>query len=275
MDSSQAGMAVIMSQHMQIYPLPAFNDNYIWCLRPAYLTGLTVVDPGDAEVVLQHLKSMALRLEAILVTHHHYDHTDGIERLQQECGSIPVFGPASSPCKSITRPLGHSKIVSLMGLTLQIIEVPGHTLDHIAYYSEQEEFLLCGDTLFMAGCGRIFEGTAAQLHSSLTQLAQLPGTVKVYPTHEYTLANLAFAQTIEPTNQKIAAVQQTCQELRHTGQATLPTTIAQELAINPFLRLDISAVRQRVTNYAAQHLNIAVKDKISCFAALRQWKNNF
>jgi hydroxyacylglutathione hydrolase len=264
-----------MAQCVQIYPLPAFNDNYIWCLRQSNLPELVVVDPGDAKVVLQHLALEALQLKAILVTHHHYDHTNGIDLLQQQCGPIPVFGPASSPCNGINQPLEHTQNLPLLDLSLQVIRVPGHTLDHIAYYAEKDEFLLCGDTLFMAGCGRIFEGTPAQLQASLTTLAQLPGTVKIYPTHEYTLANLAFAQTVEPSNQMLATVLQQCQVLRHSGQPTLPSTIQQELAINPFLRLDSTEVMQQASNYAAKHLDIIVNDNMSCFIALRQWKNNF
>ncbi len=264
-----------MTQYIQIYPLPAFEDNYIWCLRQGDLPTVVIVDPGDAEVVLQHLENKSLQLQAILVTHHHVDHTHGIERLKQEYGTVPVFGPANSPCNSITQPMKHGQTISLLNLKLKIIAVPGHTLDHIAYYAQEDEFLLCGDTLFMAGCGRVFEGTPSQLQSSLNQLTKLPGTVRVYPTHEYTLANLAFAQTVEPCNEMIATVIQRCKALRRNGQPTLPSTIAQELVINPFLRLDVTAVLQQAIDYGDKHLGIKVKDKISCFTVLRQWKNNF
>ncbi len=180
---------------MQIIPLPAFRDNYIWLLRHGATA--TVVDPGDAAPVLRYLADEGLTLAAILITHHHSDHVGGVDALLA-AHPVPVYGPAREDIASITRRVGGGDRVSVAGVEFQVIDVPGHTAGHVAYYAAPN--LFCGDTLFAAGCGRIFDGTPAQLHASLERLAELPGDTQVYCTHEYTLSNLAFAAAVEPNN---------------------------------------------------------------------------
>jgi len=253
---------------IDIIPLPAFRDNYIWLLRRGATA--VVVDPGDAAVVERHLAGHGLQLGAILITHHHADHIGGVTALTAE-RAIPVFGPAAEPIVGVNRPLAEGDAVDLpvLGVRLQALEVPGHTRTHIAYLAPGA--LFCGDTLFSAGCGRLLGGTAAQLHDSLRRLADLPDDTAVYCTHEYTLANLAFARAAEPDNAARDAWLAECEQLRAAGRPTLPSRIGRERRINPFLRTTEPAVIEAV----AAHCGARPAGSRECFAALRAWKDDF
>ena len=255
---------------LNLVALPAFDDNYIWLLHDGQRA--LVVDPGDADVVFQALKRLSLRLETILVTHHHIDHTGGVDVLRDTTGAT-VFGPLTETMPEPIRRLQGGDKVQALGLTFDVIDVPGHTSGHIAYYcnsSDAAPLLFCGDTLFSGGCGRLFEGTPAQMLASLTKLAVLPGNTRVCCTHEYTLSNLKFARAVEPNNADLIQYQQQCMALREANVSTLPSTIARELRINPFLRSD-----QAEVVHAAQQLDPAATDAVAVFTAIRQWKNNF
>jgi len=251
---------------MHIIPLPAFRDNYIWALHDG--RHAVVVDPGDAAPVQAFLAAQGLALVAILATHHHDDHVGGIEALLQ-LGPVPVFGPAREAIPGMTHQLAEGDRIRLprLDLELAVLDVPGHTLGHIAYTSPG--LLFCGDTLFSAGCGRLFEGSAAQLHASLAKLAALPPDTRVFCTHEYTLSNLAFARRVEPDNPAREDYLRICEELRARAQPTLPSTIGRERAVNPFLR-----VREpQIVASVGRWLGHPPADAADCFAALREWKN--
>ncbi|WP_065340467.1 hydroxyacylglutathione hydrolase [Azoarcus olearius] len=253
---------------MQIIPLPAFRDNYIWVLHDDHRA--VVVDPGDAAPVLGFLAERGLALEAVLVTHHHPDHVDGIAGIVSR-HPAPVYGPAAETIAGVTVRLREGDTVLLPGLRMQlgVLDVPGHTAGHIAYHGNG--YLFCGDTLFSAGCGRLFEGTAAQMAASLDKLAALPDDTVVYCTHEYTLSNLAFAAAAEPVNIARDNYRKACEALRQQGLPTLPTSIGREKAINPFLRTRQPGVVAGV----AAHTGTTPDTPLACFAALREWKNVF
>lgn len=252
--------------------LPAFNDNYIWLLTRAERPGKAcVVDPGDADVVMKALAERELELECILITHHHADHTGGVNTLVSH-SQAQVFGPADSPFKEISQPLADGDEINVLGLPLQVLGVPGHTLDHIAYlHKASAPQLFCGDTLFLAGCGRLFEGSATQMLQAMKRFKALAANTQVYCTHEYSLSNLAFAQAVEPNNVAIAQVIADCKALRAKALPTLPSSIAQELRINPFLRTDQAHVIAAACSQADKKLS----DETDIFAVLREWKNNF
>ena len=254
---------------MTLIPLPAFTDNYIWMLHDGH--GALVVDPGDAEPVLHALSGTGLQLHTILVTHHHQDHTGGLRPLREATGAT-VYGPAHEPIAEVQHRLQDGDQVQALGLDFKVMDVPGHTAGHIAYYGgpHAAPLLFCGDTLFSGGCGRLFEGTAAQMLASLERLAALPGHTQVCCTHEYTLSNLRFAREVDPDNQALVDYQQRCQALRAAAQPTLPSSIAQELAINPFLRSHEAAL---ITS--ARRFDAAGVDQHGAFATLRQWKNQY
>ncbi len=251
---------------MQIIPLPAFRDNYIWLLRHGATA--TVVDPGDAAPVLRYLADEGLTLGAILVTHHHSDHVGGIDALLAAY-PVPVYGPVRENIASITRRVGDGDVVSVPGGEFQVIDVPGHTAGHVAYYAAP--VLFCGDTLFAAGCGRVFDGTPAQLHASLERLAELPGDTQVYCTHEYTLSNLAFAAAVEPNNSAIAERMALCQALRADEHPTVPFRLDGERRSNPFLRTR----EEEVIHQAEAQAGHALNGPEAVFTALREWKNRF
>ncbi len=255
---------------MKLIPLPAFADNYIWMLHDGQQA--LVVDPGDAAPVLQALDREGVQLQSILVTHHHADHTGGVDALRQATGA-QVFGPARETIPEPLRRLQEGDTVQALGLAFQVLDVPGHTAGHIAYYCagmDGTPLLFCGDTLFSAGCGRLFEGTATQMLASLNKLAALPGDTRVCCTHEYTLSNLKFALEVEPDNAALVAYYQRCQDLRAQGQVTLPSSIALEQAINPFLRS-----QQPTIAASARRFDAAGVDQHGVFATLRQWKNQY
>lgn len=256
---------------LSITPIPAFTDNYLWLLHRG--KSAVVVDPGDARPVRSELAARQLALEAILVTHHHADHVGGLAELRTAFPDAPVYGPAAEAAtiRGLTVPLREGDRVELgaLGVGLTVWEVPGHTLGHIAYVAPG--FVLCGDTLFSAGCGRLFEGTPEQLHHSLARLAALPDATAVYCTHEYTLSNLAFAAAVEPGRAELAAEISRVQALRKVGRPSLPTTIGREKKINPFLRVNEKSVWEA----AARQVGEPLASEIKAFAALRRWKDNF
>ncbi|HVL74548.1 MAG TPA: hydroxyacylglutathione hydrolase [Noviherbaspirillum sp.] len=255
---------------LQVLTVPAFQDNYLWLIHDG--EHAAVVDPGDAAPVLEALREHRLSLVAILLTHHHADHVGGVEALLRQF-KVPVFGPANDGIAAVTVPLREDDIVDVpqLGLTLRVLEVPGHTLGHIAYHAPQPGWLFCGDTLFAGGCGRLFEGTAEQMAASLGKLALLPDQTQVYCAHEYTIANLRFALEVEPANQALQQRMQQEQAKRAQGRPTVPSTIAVEKATNPFLRYRETAIADRLI----QEGHLSSREPIAVFAALRHWKNSY
>ncbi len=252
---------------MNILPLPAFTDNYIWLIEENGKA--SVVDPGDAKVVDSYLKENGLKLENILITHHHYDHTGGVEQLKEsyECN---VYGPYDSPFKGVEIKLKENDEISIHGCSFKIIEVPGHTLDHIAYYSEEQNVLFCGDTLFSGGCGRIFEGTPSQMYESLSKLSVLDLSTKIYCTHEYTQSNLDFAIKVEPCNDHLVEYKNIIDEKRFQNEISLPTNLRLEKDINPFLRSHILEIKENIKDFAKTDN----PTDLETFTAVRSLKDN-
>lgn len=253
---------------MEIVPIPAFRDNYIWTLVEN--DWAVCVDPGDAEPVLNYLTQHRLKLLAIINTHHHWDHTGGNIELMEQF-QVPLYAPRNENINGVTHRLAEGDDVTLqpIGVRLRVFDIPGHTAGHIALYND--DMVFCGDTLFAGGCGRLFEGTAQQMTSSLAKLASLDKDTKIYCGHEYTLANLAFAKAVEPDNLKIAEREKRESAKRAEGRPTLPSTMSEELETNPFLRCGVPAVVEAAQNHCGQLL----PDNVAVFAALREWKNNF
>jgi hydroxyacylglutathione hydrolase len=282
---------------LEIFPLPAFEDNYIWCLRRD--GAIAVVDPGDAAPVLKHIAKSGDRLCAILITHHHHDHIDGIAELTAR-HSVPVFAPAAEAIAGTTQPVSNGDRVALpeLGIEFDVLDVAGHTRGHVAYYASAgpsqggisppvggsepnlrawgantagRGTLFCGDTLFGCGCGRLFEGTAAQLHAALSRIAVLPRLTFAYCAHEYTASGIRFARAVEPGNANVEARGAEVARLLALRQPTVPFTIADELATNPFLRCNkpgvIASVRKRLGRDPTNELDV--------FTALREWRDHF
>jgi len=303
---------------LAVTAVPAFDDNYLWLVHaPADPRQVLVVDPGDATAVEAALRAQDLVLAGILVTHHHGDHVGGLKALvaahgpQAACGSelardsavgsklpptgnlgseltptkaaLPVFGPGNEDIEGSTHPVQGGDRVELpaLGLSFAVLDVPGHTRGHIAYAGHGAVF--CGDTLFSGGCGRLFEGTPAQMYASLGALAALPPATQVYCAHEYTASNLRFALAVEPDNAALVAYAAEVAALRAADQATVPTTVARERAINPFLRTTVPKVRAAAAGFAAEAgltsgtggTPAPDDDAIATLAALREWKNRF
>ena len=260
---------------LAVTTVPAFDDNYLWLVHaPADPRQVLVVDPGDAAAVEAALRAQGLVLAGILVTHHHGDHVGGVQALVAGA-ALPVFGPGNEDIEGITHPVQGGARVELpaLGLSFAVLDVPGHTRGHIAYAGHGAVF--CGDTLFSGGCGRLFEGTPAQMYASLGALAALPPETQVYCAHEYTASNLRFALAVEPDNAALVAYTAEVAALRAAGQATVPTTVARERAINPFLRTTEPAVRAAAAGFAVEAGLNAANDDIATLAALREWKNRF
>lgn len=257
---------------IETIPVAAFSDNYIWLIPVPGKSGrdrVLVVDPGDAGPVIDYLERHDLVPEAILITHHHFDHVGGVKALVARY-RVPVYGPARSPAQGIDHPLRDGDRLTFGEATaFTVLEVPGHTLDHIAYHGNG--LLLCGDTLFAAGCGRLFEGSAEQMHASLSRLAALPGATRICCGHEYTLANLLFARAADPDNPAVAARLAAVRQLRANDRPTLPSTVDEEQATNPFLRCDQPALAAAASRHSGQPLSGATE----VFAALRDWKDSF
>lgn len=258
---------------LQLHAIPAFNDNYIWLLHNGQ--SAAVVDPGDANPVLQTLKKLNLDLCAILVTHHHHDHVGGIADLVATFPQAVVYGPAQESIPHRQHALAEGDEVDLdpLAIRLQVLDIPGHTAGHIAYFghnSPEAPILFCGDTLFSGGCGRLFEGTPAQMLESLEKLSALPANTLVCAAHEYTLSNLVWALDVEPDNPQLHDYYQQAGDLRAANTPTLPSILARELQINPFLRTHIPTVQLN----AAKQSGRKAHNRIDVFAQLREWKNN-
>jgi hydroxyacylglutathione hydrolase len=249
---------------LKVTPIQAFEDNYIWLLQLG--DNAVVIDPGDAQPVLKTLHEHRLKLTAILITHHHHDHIDGVIELLTHY-DVPVYAPAYRTYPFKHTPVLDDQLIELkeIGLKLQVMWTPGHTLDHIVYYSKQ--YLFCGDTLFSAGCGRLFEGTAQQMLESLKKIKSLPQSTQIFCTHEYTLKNIAFALTLDPNNIKLIDRKQQVESLRQAHLPSLPTTLALEVDTNPFLRchhLDI------IQNSGAKS-----DEELDVFTTIRKLRNNY
>ncbi|WPN61218.1 hydroxyacylglutathione hydrolase [Pseudomonas sp. P9_35] len=254
---------------IQISALPAFTDNYIWLLQDHATQRCAVVDPGDAAPVQAWLEAHpGWVLSDILITHHHHDHVGGVQALKNATNAT-VYGPASENIPARDQALHDNDKVSVLGWDFDVYAVPGHTLGHIAYY--HHGLLFCGDTLFAAGCGRLFEGTPAQMHHSLSRLAALPEDTLVYCTHEYTLGNMKFAAAVEPGNPDVAARLEKVGRQRSEGIMTLPSTLALEKLTNPFLRTTETSVKQKADERNGQRNQTPSE----VFAALRAWKDTF
>ena len=258
---------------LTIVPIPAFTDNYLWVIHDD--ANAIAIDPGDALPVIDYLAAHDLALSAILITHHHYDHVGGIGALKQWCGeNIPVYAPETSNIKGRTHTADPTKMVSIaaLGLDFKVLSLPGHTLDHIAFYSATHGLCFCGDVLFAGGCGRLREGTSSQAQHSLAQLRALPIETQIFCAHEYTLANLRFALIVEPNNAALKARIAVETQKRAENKPTLPTTIGLEIATNPFLRWDASEVKLAAERASSGTIDRnASPDEI--FGAIRAWKD--
>ncbi len=250
-------------------PVAALQDNYIWLVKHG--TDAFIIDPGDARPIIDYLRAESLRLRAIIITHDHADHVAGIPAIRKEFPAITVYGPASEARQYSDHRLAAGDEISLLSETvkLQVIATPGHTKGHIALYGNG--FLFCGDALFSCGCGRLFTGDAAYLAETMRQFANLDGSLQVCCGHEYTLANIKFALSVEPDNEQLRSWETEATKLAAQGLPTLPVTLQQEFATNPFLRYRVPAVRQAASTHASRQLN----DDEQVLAELRSWKDNF
>ena len=254
---------------IEVIPIKAFTDNYIWALVSK--ESVYVVDPGDPNPVLSFLEENDFILEGILITHHHFDHTGGIKTLVDKF-NVPVFGPSGSNIEGISVELKENDSIQIFGQNFKVFEVPGHTLDHIAYYSEKDQKLLfCGDTLFSGGCGRLFEGTPSQMYDSLTKLKNLSPETFVYCTHEYTESNLNFAVVVNDENEFLKKYHLEVKDKRKNDEITLPSTIEKELRINPFLRLSDENIITNASNFNSSKLT----KEVDTLKAVREWKDSF
>jgi hydroxyacylglutathione hydrolase len=256
---------------LNIQPITAFTDNYIWLLYDDATRQAFVVDPGDAEPVIRALQSLQLELTGILITHHHFDHVGGVQTLCDRFKPV-VYGPVNPSIEDVTKRVSASDTVDVLGMAFSVIEVPGHTLDHIAYFHDgATPVVFCGDTLFAGGCGRLFEGNPPMMLRSLESLAALPPATRVYCAHEYTLANLAFAQAVEPHSELLSDRITVAQATRSRGEPTVPSDIALELATNPFLRCNNAQLKASVQEQGKS----AGHSTLETFTAVRAWKDSF
>lgn len=258
---------------MQITPIPAFSDNYIWQLQSPSTNHLLLVDPGDDKAALSAIAGKG-DLTAILITHHHYDHVDGVAAIKQAYPNAVVYGPDTGKIAHlIDEVVAEGSCFTPNGFDVEfnVMHLPGHTLDHLAYYNATLAILISGDVIFCGGCGRMFEGTPELYSHSLNRIAQLPAHTKIYCTHEYTLANLQFARHLEPNNLALANHQQQVMQLRANEQVSLPTDVGLELKINPFLR----CLNPEIKQHLEQHFAETITDYASAFALTRRWKDKF
>lgn len=254
---------------MKVIPVHAFSDNFIWLVTNEAMQRTAIVDPGDAKPVLAALQDRGMLPTAILITHHHSDHVGGIAGMLEAYPDLPVYAPANERIPHRTHALVDGDTVALndLGLTFSVLDVPGHTAGHIAYYGHNG--LFCGDTLFGTGCGRVFDGTMNELSASLQRIATLPPETEVYCAHEYTLDNIGFAKWVEEDNADLMARQEACWALLDSGQNTVPFALGGELKSNPFLRTDVPAVIAKAEEIAGRRLNAPAE----VFTALRIWKD--
>ena len=254
---------------LKISPINAFSDNYIWLIQTN--EGNTLVDPGDSKPVISTIDKLGITIDDILITHHHFDHIGGLESLEPLIKGS-VIGPKNSAIDLLDKHVGEGDIIESIGLQFSVFEVPGHTLDHIAFYSETEkEVLFCGDTIFSGGCGRVFEGTFEQMNHSLEKLMNLPSKTEIYCAHEYTLSNLQFALMAEPNNVDLKEYELNSKNKRERNIPTIPTTLDQELQINPFLRVAETSLREAISD-KLDHSNITSNAEV--FGFLRSWKDS-
>lgn len=251
--------------------IPAFADNYLWLISHDAPGDAWAVDPGDAKPILDILQKKNLQLQGVLLTHHHPDHDGGIPTLKEHFPGLRVLAGENSRSPHTTERLEESDCLAILGTSFRIMAVPGHTLDHIAFYSPELEALFCGDTLFAGGCGRLFEGTPAQMYDSLQKIAALPVSTRIYCAHEYTETNLRFACVAEPSNSALQERQKAVRRLRQEGKPTIPSLLAEELATNPFLRCRETHLAQAASQYSGTN----VASGLETFAILRSWKNVF
>ena len=258
-----------------ISPIPAFKDNYIWAI--AHFDQVWIVDPGDASPVKSFLSRHNFKLAGILITHHHYDHTSGISKLLSDHPRTPVYG-TTGRVPEISKSVEEGDRVSLGDIELSVISVPGHTSDHIAYFGnipDNGPCLFCGDTLFSAGCGRLFEGSPSDMQSSIDKLSKLPDETKIFCAHEYTMANLQFAKAVMPENEAVQQRITECKALVQNKRPTLPALLAEEKQYNPFLMTATPEVVRAVCDQSSAHMDKQSLDKAHVFGALRYWKDQF
>jgi len=254
---------------LKISPINAFSDNYIWLIQTN--EGNTLVDPGDSKPIISTIDKLGITIDDILITHHHFDHIGGLESLKPLIKGS-VIGPKNNAIDLLDKHVSEGDIIESIGLEFSIFEVPGHTLDHIAFYSETEkEVLFCGDTIFSGGCGRVFEGTFEQMNHSLEKLISLPSKTEIYCAHEYTLSNLQFALMAEPDNVDLKEYELNSKNKRERNIPTIPTTLGQELQINPFLRVAETSLREAISD-KLDHSNITSNAEV--FGFLRSWKDS-
>ena len=261
---------MLKSRMLKIIPLPAFTDNYIWAI--VYGNSCVVVDPGDSSPVFDFLESNNLDLESILITHHHFDHTGGMLALAKKY-DCPVYGPTGDHIEGLTSKISEGDEINIFNFKFKIFETPGHTLDHIAYFhsSDKGSYLFCGDTLFSGGCGRLFEGTAENMFSSLNKFISLPEETQVFCAHEYTQSNLKFALSVNPSNLDLIKYSEKVDELRSKSEITLPSNIGLEKKINPFFLLNDKEILENSEKF----ISGKISNSIESLAAIRSMKDSF
>ena len=253
---------------LTVEPIKAFTDNYIWLVSTN--EGSIVIDPGESKSIQKLIDNKTIDLKGILITHHHYDHTNGLSELVKK-NELEVYGPVNN-IDGINHRLNDKDKISIIGIDFDIISIPGHTLDHIGFYSANANnpILFCGDTLFAGGCGRIFEGTYEQMFHALKKITKLPTNTKIYCGHEYTLSNLKFALEADDTNKELIEEFKKVENKINSNIPSLPTTLDKELKVNPFLRCDNINIQNKII----EKFNVS-NNELEVFTALRKWKDNF